>query len=136
MREAAQASGFPTSAVQSGSDQARPSLFDEIYISNPVGVYHLKATFQPDPANPQRGLTTSLDIKVLRGAGFSRSDQAKTVSKEIMVTRPRVVSEHAKQNRHRVSVALSCVCLMSNHHLVVETVHGMSRVILPAKVIC
>jgi hypothetical protein len=67
MREAAQASGFPTSAVQSGSDQARPSLFDEIYISNPVGVYHLKATFQPDPANPQRGLTASLDIKVLEG---------------------------------------------------------------------
>jgi len=63
----AQNSGFRASASKSGSDQAQPSPFDETYIGNPVGLYQLKATFQPDQAGPQLRLTSSVYIKVLDG---------------------------------------------------------------------
>lgn len=67
MREAAQRSGFPTAPAKSGSDPARLPHFDEIYISNPVGVYQLKATFQPDPADRRPRLSASAYINVLDG---------------------------------------------------------------------
>ena len=67
MSEAARRFGFPTSALKSGGDPARPSPYDEMYISNPVGVYLLTATFQPDPADFQRRLTASVYIRVLDG---------------------------------------------------------------------
>jgi hypothetical protein len=68
IREAAQRGGFPPAAAKSGSEQAPTSPFDEIYIGNPVGLYHLKATFLPVLANPKRGLTMSAYIKVLEGS--------------------------------------------------------------------
>jgi hypothetical protein len=67
MREVAQSAGFPAAAAKGDGDQARTSPFNEIYIGNPVGLYHLKATFRPDPANPQRALTASGYVKVLEG---------------------------------------------------------------------
>ncbi|MGH7798641.1 MAG: hypothetical protein ACREQ2_27570 [Candidatus Binatia bacterium] len=67
MRETAQRSGFPTAPAKRGSDPARLPHFDEIYISNPVGVYQLKATFQPNPADPRLPLSASAYIKVLDG---------------------------------------------------------------------
>ncbi|HEU4344737.1 MAG TPA: hypothetical protein VFU31_24545 [Candidatus Binatia bacterium] len=67
IREAAESAGFPSAAAKGGSEQAQTSIFDEIYISNPVGLYHLKAVFLPDLANPQRALTASVYLKVLEG---------------------------------------------------------------------
>ena len=67
IREAAESAGFPSAAAKGGSEQAQTSIFDEIYISNPVGLYHLKAVFRPDLANPRRALTASVYLKVLEG---------------------------------------------------------------------
>jgi hypothetical protein len=44
------------------------TYFDEAYISNPPGLYNLKAVFQPDPAIAQgKTLTVSAVVRVLDG---------------------------------------------------------------------
>ncbi len=69
LRELAQASGF--SAAGGMNESARlqgRSPFNELYISNPPGVYDLRAAFQPDRAVAQgRILTASALVRVLDG---------------------------------------------------------------------
>jgi hypothetical protein len=69
-KELAAASGFSgASAINESTKlQGAQNYFDEFYISNPPGLYNLKAVFQPDPAVAQgRTLTASVLIRVLDG---------------------------------------------------------------------
>jgi hypothetical protein len=70
LRELAAASGFSGAGVMNESArlQGAQTYFDEFYISNPPGVYDLRAVFQPDPAVAQgRILTASAVVRVLDG---------------------------------------------------------------------
>ena len=70
LRELASASGFSGAGAMNESArlQGTRTYFDEFYISNPPGVYELKAVFQPDPAVAQgRTLTASALVRVLDG---------------------------------------------------------------------
>jgi hypothetical protein len=70
LRELASASGFSGAGAMNESARLRGprTYFDEFYISNPPGVYDLKAVFQPDPAVAQRKtLTASALVRVLDG---------------------------------------------------------------------
>jgi len=70
LRELASASGFSGASAMNESArlQGTRTYFDEFYISNPPGVYDLRAVFQPDPAVAQRKtLTASALVRVLDG---------------------------------------------------------------------
>jgi len=69
-KELAAASGFSGGNVMNESArlQGMQTYFDEAYISNPPGLYNLKAVFQPDPAIAQRKtLTVSAVVRGLDG---------------------------------------------------------------------
>lgn len=69
LRELAQASGFSAAGAMNESARLQGrSPFNELYISNPPGVYDLRAVFQPDRAVAQgRTLTASALVRVLDG---------------------------------------------------------------------
>jgi hypothetical protein len=69
-RELAAASGFSGGNLvnESARLQGAQNYFDEFYVSNPPGLYNLKAVFQPDPSVGQRKtLTASALVRVLDG---------------------------------------------------------------------
>ena len=69
-RELAAASGFSGDNVinENARLQGAQTYFAESYISNPPGLYNLKAVFQPDPAiAPGRTLTATALVRVLDG---------------------------------------------------------------------
>jgi hypothetical protein len=66
--ELAQASGFSGGAMNESAKLKGRSPFNELYISNPPGVYDLRAVFQPDPAVAEgKTLTASAFVRVLDG---------------------------------------------------------------------
>jgi hypothetical protein len=71
LRELALSSGSaaPGAMLESARTQGRPAYLDELYISNPPGMYDLRAVFRADLAvSPARILTASALVEVLDGA--------------------------------------------------------------------
>jgi hypothetical protein len=70
LRELAPPSGSaaPGAMLESARTQGRSAYLDELYISNPPGVYDLRAVFWADLAvSPARILTVSALVEVLDG---------------------------------------------------------------------